>query len=257
MNQGIRLKTGKIFKKSLIFIFWIVLWQFVSMAVNKKFIFASPLSTLDALARLSVHIEFWHTIATSFLRITAGFFLAFVSGLFLGLLSFIKPWLHELLSPIVSLMKSIPVASFIIIALVWLQSNYLATFIAFTIAFPMIYLNTMGGLKSASPELLEMAKIFRFSYAAKLFYIYMPAWSKYIINALQIALGMCWKAGIAAEVIAVPDFSIGEALYMSKIYLNTSELFAWTIVILVVSALFEQIFIRLFKWLLRLEGKGI
>ena len=69
----------------------------------------------------------------------------------------------------------------------------------------------------------------------------------YLLTGCRLGLGLCWKAGVAAEVIGVPTGSIGEKLYHAKIYLNTPDLFAWTIVIILISFLFEKLFLGLVR----------
>uniref|UniRef100_UPI003260A51C ABC transporter permease n=1 Tax=Clostridium sp. NkU-1 TaxID=1095009 RepID=UPI003260A51C len=137
--------------------------------------------------------------------------------------------------------------------LIWVGSENLSVFIAFLVVFPIIYINTMAGFKSTDPKLLEMARVFHMQGKKKLFYIYRPALLPYLISGCRVALGMGWKSGVAAEVIGVPNHSIGEKLYMAKIYLSTADLFAWTLVIIVISALFEKFFL----WLLSLADAGL
>lgn len=150
-----------------------------------------------------------------------------------------------------ALLKSIPVASFVILALIWAGSANLSVLIAFLVVLPVIYIHTVAGLESTDEKLLEMAKVFSMSPWKQIRYIYIPALVPYLRSGCGVALGMSWKSGVAAEVIGVPDHSIGEKLYMSKIYLNTGDLMAWTFVIIVISALFEKAVLRL------LSGKRI
>ena len=137
--------------------------------------------------------------------------------------------------------KAVPVAVFAVLLLIWWGSSMLAVAICFLVVFPNIYLNTLEGLKSADRGLLEMAEVFRLPLGTQFFYIYRPALKPFLLSAFQLSLGMCWKSGVAAEVIGTPDHSIGGALYLAKIYLDTADLFAWTVVIVVLSVLFEKI----------------
>ena len=141
--------------------------------------------------------------------------------------------------------KSVPVASFVILALIWAGSRNLSIFIAFIVVLPVIYVNTISGLESTDQKLLEMAAIFRLPLWKRVRFIYLPALVPYLLSACRTALGMSWKSGVAAEVIGLPDHSIGERLYLSKIYLETADLFAWTLVIITISALFEHIVLYL------------
>ena len=189
----------------------------------------------------------FHHPGLTFGKISTGFLGAFLAGILTGSAACRFPFLKDLLEPVMVLVKSVPVASFVILALIWIGSRNLSVFIAFLVVFPMIYINTIAGLHSAEPQLLEMARVFHMSGWKKFRYIYWPALLPYLISGANISLGMSFKSGIAAEVIGVPDHSIGEKLYMAKIYLSTADLFAWTLVIIVISGLFEKVFIALLK----------
>jgi NitT/TauT family transport system permease protein len=112
----------------------------------------------------------------------------------------------------------------------------------------------LQGIKSTDGKLLEMAGIFRVGWLKKLKYIYLPHLKPFLVSACSISIGLSWKAGIAAEVIGIPDGSIGEKLYEAKIYFSSGDLFAWTAVIVTISILFEKLFILALKQLFaRLE----
>lgn len=239
-------------KKALIILFWLLVWQTVSLAVDNDILLVGPMEMMKALLTKIRLADFWKTIALSFFKISSGFLLAFAAGISAGWAACRFPLVHELLEPVMTLVKSVPVAAFVILALIWIGSGNLSVFISFLVVFPIIYVNTLEGIKSADEKLLEMAWVFSMSGFKKLFYIYRPALFPYLHSGLKISLGMSWKSGIAAEVIGVPGYSIGEKLYMAKIYLNTADLFAWTFVIILISALSE----KLFLWLLGLCGAG-
>lgn len=235
----------------LIALFWLGIWQAASMLVAKPVLFASPMDTVRALLRLLPTPDFWRAVLGSFRRIALGFFLALIFGVLTGAAAFRFRLLRELVSPLLTLMKSVPVASFIILVLVWFGSANLAVIVALIIVFPLIYFATLSGLGSADPELLELAKVHRVPSKRVIWQLYRPALWPYLRGACASALGMSWKAGIAAEVIGTPEWSIGEQLYLSKIYMDTAELFAWTLTVIVLSAVFEKAVL----WLLGKAGK--
>ena len=243
-----------IWRRPLIILFWIFIWQLAAWLIHNNIILVGPADAGLALLRLIPTGEFWLSVVHSFGRISLGFLLAFACGLALGGAACRFPFLRELLAPLFSLLKSIPVASFVILALIWVGSRNLAVIIAFLVVLPMIYVNTLAGLESTDPKLLEMARIFRMPALKQFRYIYLPSLLPYLLSGCRVALGMSWKSGVAAEVIGIPDSSIGEQLYMSKIYLDTANLFAWTFVIIVISALFERLFLALLSALQRKGG---
>ena len=173
--------------------------------------------------------------------------MAFALGCLLGVLSGKWPLLETLLWPYVITIKTVPVASFIIISLIFFSARQLSTFISFLMVFPVIYSNVLEGIRSTDRELLEMGQVFRIPWGRRLLYIYLPHLKPFLFSACSVALGMSWKSGVAAEVIGVAAGSIGEKLYESKIYFMTEDLLAWTVVIVLISVLFEKLFLRLMK----------
>lgn len=240
-------------KKTWIIAFWLLLWQLGAMIIDNRILLVSPIDTLRALSSLVVSWDFWKAIWFSFARISLGFLIAFLSGLCTGTLAYWKPIVDEFLAPPIHFMKSIPVASFVILALIWTGSKNLSVFISVIVVYPMIHVNTVAGLRSTDPKLLEMARVFRVPVWRQAISVYRIALYPYLASTFKTAFGMGFKSGIAAEVIGVPDGSIGEGLYMAKIYLSTGELFAWTLVIICLSVLFEHLVLLLLKWA---AGKG-
>lgn len=235
-------------------LFALALWQFAAMALNQNLLLVSPIKVIARLFTVWMEDGFFSTIWFSFRRIVGGFFLGFLLGLILGILAGHFHLVETLLWPFVVTIKSVPVASFVIISLIWLSSSELSVFISFLMVFPVIYSNVLGGIQSTDRKLLEMAELYRLPFRKRLLYIHMPQLKPFLLSGCSVALGLSWKSGIAAEVIGIPNGSIGEMLYESKIYFNTADLFAWTVIIVLISLGFEKLFMKLLKILFqRLE----
>lgn len=228
-------------------LFWLAVWQLGSMALNQSILLVSPIRVLCRLGELLPTAVFWRSIGFSLGRITLGFVLGTALGAILAALSARFRRIYELLSPLVLTVKCVPVASFIILALIWFSSRTLSVLISFLMVFPVIYTNVLDGIQAADQSVLEMARLFRVSPGRSIRYVYLPQVFPFFLSGCQIALGTSWKSGIAAEVIGMPTGSIGEKLQQAKVYLDTPDLFAWTLVIVLVSLGFETCFL----WLLR------
>src|SRR5699024_1949824 len=226
-------------------VFWLLVWQGVSQVLGQEILLVSPVSVLRRLLELAVTADFWSSIAFSIIRIMGGFLLAAFLGILLGALAAGVSPVRQLLEPAVLTIKSIPVASFVILVLIWVPSENLSVVISFLMVFPVIYTNVLNGIESTDRKLLEMAEVFRISLPRRIRYIYASQVLPFFRAGCSVALGLCWKAGVAAEVIGIPDGSIGERLYMAKVYLNTPDLFACTIVIVLISLVFERLFLAL------------
>lgn len=240
-------------KKTAVVFFWLAIWQLVCLKLDNPILLVGPAETVKVFAAQLFTPSFWQAAGFSFGRICLGFFLAFFAGLATGALSCRFRLIGDLLELPIQLMKAIPVASFVILALIWTGSRNLSVLISFAVVYPMIHISTQTGVKSADKKLLQMAFVFRVPLWKRLFYIYRPALFPYLISACKTALALAFKSGIAAEVIGVPTGSIGEGLYQAKIYLDTASLFSWTLTIILLSVLFEKILLRL---LTLAAGKG-
>lgn len=231
--------------------FWIFIWQITSLIVNKEMLLASPIAVMGALGNLIITKIFWRSLFQSFFKIVYGFFLGVILGILLAVLSYKYSLCKELIGPLMKVIKSTPVASFIIVALIWISAYNLSILISFLMVIPIIYTNILQGLYKIDPKLLEMTQVFQVGWLKKIRYIFIPGIMPYFVSACNVGLGFCWKSGIAAEVIGLPKNSIGEHLYEAKIYLMTKELFAWTIVIIIISIIFEKIIMKVLKWIER------
>jgi len=225
----------------------LAVWQIASMLIGNTLFLVTPWTVLKTLGVLGTSPSFWQSIAFSFFRIVLGFFLALAAGIGLAAFAGHHRLAEVMFKPYMSVVKATPVASFIILCLIWLDSKNLSVFISFLMVLPIVYTNVLHGLQSTDTKLLEMANLFRVGSWRRIHYIYVPHLKPYLLSACSVSIGMSWKAGIAAEVIGIPEGSIGERLYEAKIYLSTADLFAWTVVIVVISILFEKLFVRMLK----------
>lgn len=226
-------------------VFWLAAWELAAILVGKSVLLASPFEVVGRLSALIPEKTFWLSVFFTAGRVLLGFFLGTAVGVLFAAAAGKLPWVERLLAPLISCVKSIPVASFTILALIWISSRNLSVLVAFLIAVPVVYSNLLEGIRSLDRGLSEMAALFRIPPLRRLIGVYLSQLLPYFRSAARLAIGLCWKSGVAAEVIGVPNGSIGERLYSSKIYLETADLFAWTIVVILVSLLCEKLFLLL------------
>lgn len=242
------MRDNKKIQRAAAVLLTLVLWQAAAAALDQKLLLASPLEVLARLASIWREPEFFSSVRFSFIRIVSGFGLGLTLGVLLAVLAGKFPVLETLFWPFFTAVKSVPVASFIIISLIWLSSSELSVFISFLMVLPIVYTNVLEGIRSTDRKMTEMADLFRIPWRRRLVYIWLPQIRPYLISACSMSLGLSWKAGIAAEIIGIPDGSIGEMLYNAKAYLNTVDLFAWTVIIVAVSIAFEKLFLALLRY---------
>lgn len=236
------------FKKFLIVVFWLVVWQLIAMIINKQLVLASPIAVLKSLFGLLKTKIFYQSIFKSITYIIGGFLLGFILSIIFGTLAIRFKILKDFLSPIVVFLKSVPVVSFIVILLVAITNiSTLPLIISCMMVFPVIYTAVLTGYDNIDKKLLQMADIFKVGKKKRFLYIYISNIFPYVSSACKVSLGLCWKSGVAAEVIGIVKNTIGEQMFLAKQYLIMSEVFAWTFTIIFLSILFEFLFMRLIK----------
>lgn len=242
---------NKALRRAFAVIISLAVWQICAMIADTEFLFPSPIAVIARLFTLWQEDGFLLAISNSFLKIVSGFLLGLILGTALALIAARFSIVEDLLWPFMITVKSVPVASFIVLALMWLTSRELSVFISFLMVIPIIYTNILSGIKSSNREMDKVATVFRMSLGRRILYIWIPRIKPFMLSACSIALGLSWKSGVAAELIGIPKNSLGEMLYYSKIYFNTLDLFAWTVIIVLLSIGFEKLFISLLKFIFR------
>lgn len=227
--------------------FWLILWQIAHELIDNDLFLPSPIQTVKTLTLLVAKGETWKTVGMTLLRIFGGFAAGMVVGTLLGAVTAASKLLRDLFRPLMTIIKSTPVASFIILALVLIPTGIVPSFTAMLMVIPVFWSNVYTGVLSADEKLLEMADIFNMSKKRRVLDIHIPSAVPFFRSAFSAGIGLAWKAGVAAEVICVTRDSIGKQLHESKIYFETENLFAWTVLVIVLSLAFENAAMALMK----------
>lgn len=243
------MKTNKlknIYVNIFIIIVWLVIWQVLASIINNSLVITTPLLTLKALYKLIVVGSFWVSVWGSVSHIMLGFGFAFITAILLSMLSYFFSFFKKFVTPPLTLFKSVPVASFTILLLISLSNkSNVSTIISFIMALPVMYAHLLAGLESIDKKNLEMARIFDVPAVKRFKYIYLHGLLPYVSTSSVLALGLSWKAGVAAELIALAQNTIGNELYYAKLYLLMDYVFAWTIVVVAISVLLEKLIVYL------------
>ena len=238
-------KNSRVIKTLLSALFWIMLWQGLALLIGKPLLFPTPVSVILRLTELVCTIEFWNYTLISLLRISTGISAAMLAGVILAVLTCRFSVLDTLFSPIITIVKTTPVASFVVLVLIWIKRDYVPVLISALMVLPVVWANVSAGIRNTNKQLLEMAQVYKLRTLKKISCIYIPSCRSYFRSACTGALGFGWKAGIAAEVLTVPKVSIGRMIYESKLYLQTTDLFAWTAAVIILSLCLEKIVMRI------------
>lgn len=233
-------------------LFWVAVWQFAAWQVASPLFLPGPLSVARRLGQLALTAPFWQTAALSLCRVLLGMLWGTVLGAALAVLACAGRWMDTLLSPAVRVIRATPVASFILLVFLWTDRNQVPVIIAALMVLPVVWGNVVRGIRECDPKLLELAKTYRFSRLKTARLVLLPSVRPYFLSALTTSMGLAWKSGVAAEALVWPKLAIGTQIYNTKFYLETADLFAWTLVVIVLSLTLEALVSALIR---RLEGR--
>ena len=220
-------------------LFWLGVWQLAAAAVGQELLLPGPAAVGRRLLELAAGAVFWQTALASLLRIFGGLLLGVALGALLAGLTAWVPLLDWVLTPAVKVVRATPVASFILLVYLWVERGRVPGLISALMVLPVVWGNVTRGIAETVPRLLELARAYGFGRGRTLRRIYIPSVLPYFASGCRTALGLAWKAGVAAEVLCQPQNVIGTQIYNTKYYLETPSLFAWTLVVIALSFLLE------------------
>ena len=236
----------KVLKHTVIAAIWLAIWHLVATKVNNELLFPAPLAVFRRLAELLKNKEFYKIIGKSIMRIVKGMTIGMLIGIVGGTLCAISKIAKDFFAPMIAIIKSTPVASFIILIVLWIKRDETPVVISALMVIPVVWANIEMGFRKTDRSLLEMARVYKISNTKKVTEIYLPSVYPYFLSSLRSSLGLAWKAGIAAEVLLQPLASIGKQIFEAKYMLETVDLFAWTVAVIILSVLIELVFVLLF-----------
>ncbi len=243
MASTMQVKLKKITLGAGSLFLWTLLWHIGATLANQKLLFKIPLP-LDTLKEFIACVKlplFWRAVGNSLWHIVSGFVIAVVLGLICGMLSGNSNIFKAVTGPITRLIRSVPVAAFIILAWLWIPSDIIPSFIAFLMVFPIIWLQVETGLLSVDGRLVEMARVMGMDKREIIKNIKIPTVMPFLRESVITGLGFAWKSGVAAEVICNPTGSIGALLSNAKSNLEYTRVFAVVLTIVILSLILENI----------------
>ena len=219
-------------------LFWLTVWFIVSYFVDLVFVIPTPIQTAKAFAKILISVDFYKTVSLSLLRVIIGFLLGVLIGVSLGVISHFNEPTRYIITPIMSVIKSTPVASVIILIWFFIGATKVPSFISLIMVAPIVWENTLAGLRSTDKELLELSKVFKFRRIKQIRYIYLPSVTSYTFPAIVTSSGLAWKSGIAAEIICYTKDSIGKSIKDNRIE-DGPAMIAWTLTVIALSLIIE------------------
>ena len=241
----------KAVKIPLIALFWLGVWILAAHKINKPLLFPYPKDVLARLWELLQTEEFYQITLTSLENVFSGILTAVFLGIALAVITCRISPLRDLLLPVMTVIKATPVASFIVLAMILLGSARIPTFITILIVLPVIWTNLDEGFSKIDPKLSEVTRVYKMPLLRRWRVLILPSLKPYFVSACRASIGLAWKAGVAAEIIAMPKNTIGTMIGEAKLYIESATMFAWTLTVILLSLAIEFLFTALLGRLVR------
>jgi len=230
----------------------IVIWWIGSLG-TPHFILPGPPRVFEALAMISANGDLWHNLGITLGRVAAGFVLAAVIGLPLGIVLGANKRLGEFFEPIIPVMNTVSSAIWAIFAIIWFGvSNATTIFVVFMTAMPLIITNVWQGTRTVNADFIELAQTLRMPSHKVMVKIYLPTILPYFFSGARLAFGFGWRVSLVAETLGSSS-GVGYRLRQAADLIQTDQVFAWTIALVVMMAALEMGVLRplenhLFRW---------
>ena len=220
----------------------IILWQSMALLVDREILIPLPSHVFTQMFNDLSDPSFYYTVFTTLFRVIKGLALAVSIALIMGVTGGLYPKVADYFSVINDIIKSIPNISYIIIILIWLGSESSVIIVSFFILFPTFYANVLLAMNSLSKDLQDVMKVYPESSYHKLIKVYLPQIYPYLLSALRVGFGLGFKVSVMAEILTQVQIGVGKQLSFDRNMLDMTGIFAWTIWIIIISLLVENIF---------------
>jgi NitT/TauT family transport system permease protein len=223
----------------------LILWEILSASFGSDQILPGPDDALISLIRMAGSPEFYSALGLTLLRGAIGFALALIIGLAIGIPAGLHSGVDAAFRPLLITIRSTPVIAIILLALIWFRVDQVPIFIGFLTMLPILTTNISQGIRNTEPAFIQMAKLYSVRRRRILRDIYIPSLLPWLFSGVSTAVGFGWRSVIIGEVLSQPRYGIGSMMQDAQSFLLVSEVIAWTLVAVIVSALFEWLIRRL------------
>ena len=220
----------------------VLAWSLAARLVGREVILPAPETALSYLAGMLLEGETWTAVGWTMGRLALSFSMNIAAALVLGTAAGFAERLEYVLTPVLTVMKSVPTMGVILLSLIWFGSGAAVLFVCTLIVFPVLYGAVLTGIKHLDRKLIEMHRVFRIPWTKALRRFVLPSLTPHLIAGVMSGLGLSMKVIIAAEVLAQPKAGIGTMFQIERARLNTAGVFAWSLLVILLTSGMDLVF---------------
>ena len=218
----------------------LAVWQAASCTVGAAYILPTPLEVRARAAELAPTAGFWRAVGFSLARVALGFAAGMTLGIALAIPAATFPLARSALSPFMRVLRTVPVVCFALLMLLWLNTAWLPVAVSALMVFPVAWTGAVEAFDAIDLGVVEVANAYNLGAFRRLFRLYLPSIASQLLSMSVVALGLAWKSGVTAEVLALPFAGMGTSVYRAKIALEATDIFVWACAIVVLSWAMES-----------------
>lgn len=216
----------------------IMIWYILFYAIDEALIMPSFHDVLSSIS----HILFSSDILIllhSLLRLIVSFTVAAILGVLFGYISAKKQFIEIFAKPYVTILRTIPVLSIVVMIYILVGSNVAVYLITFLMIFPLFYQSTIHIIKTIDPALIDVLKLNESKHLESMKYVYIPILKEGLFVTIFQSLGLGVKVLVMAEYLMQTNHSIGQSIYLAKANLSYDLVYGWTILLVTMTLILE------------------
>ncbi len=242
-------------QRELLFVGILLIWQIIAIRVNNNILIPSPFETLFSVFHLLIKPTTWQSVAITLVRVIRGLCLSLLLSLLLLFIYELDHRTSEFFTPVVTLISSIPNISYMILAIIWLGSEGSVSVVTMMVLFPVTFQGLFSTVLDEEGSLKDVQFLYKESFIFRVKYHLLPMLSFTILRTMKTALQLGFKVGIMAEIVASVRTGIGRSMHFANLNLNTAEVLAWTLIIILLSMCITALIDKLLELRMQHEEK--
>lgn len=228
-------------------VFVLLSWEVFAYLIDSPFLLPRVKFVIKDFFTVIFFKGFFLDLGKTCYRGLYAFLISLICALFIGLFAGTFKPIEIIIRPWMTIIKSTPVVSIILLAVLWFGSDYVPIFVSILMTLPIMTESIQQGVKQTDRSLLEMSEVYRFSFFKTLIHIRLPSVFPFFLSGAGASLGLTWKVVIAGEILSLPRFGIGTAMQTAKVQLETTRVFSLTCIAIFLSVFTDSIFYYLLK----------
>ena len=219
----------------------LIIWSVSAKIINSPVILPTPIEVGKEFVNLLRDEVFYRNLLSTINKSVFASLLILILGIPIGMIIGFSKTIYYIFRPFITILQSVPVISWLAFAIfMWGIGWKGPIFISTMSLLPIVIINTASGMSNIDRELIEVAKIYNVSKKKTIIYIYLGSIVPFIIASMEVVFGNIWKTILVTEYLC-GDSGIGVMIAWARSYIDTPQIFALTLVAVLLAISMEYL----------------